>query len=795
MKAADKNHMSVLSNIFENADNIVIVPSYSLERNLTERLLKNSSNKAVLRPFFISYQDIAKNIYLFQSHIDTELNVEISAQTSRFLKRWNLMIAAFAENISVAAVQSLIKDIKSGKKYFASKKLITAVREYLDIDSNLRAIELLIHNLQKENNSAKLFVFSPISKGVIEDEISKMCAVCDNIEAVGDAAEVVKIKSDIRAINHKIFELTQKIQASEASNELEEAKIISLQIQEMLHENNSNIVVITNSYSLRRNVFLELESVDISTNYGVSIADTQEFQLLILMLLLLKDPHDTTVIIGILFSQLFKLNYEALNLDIYKHDLYIDENACVKNMIESNVSLKECHNAMSGVHQEKDLSKIFKKLHEVFFQYCDLSNMSWQIKNKLICFLDDLIKIAEVERIDIANQDLVAWLKFLAGSELIKYHANPTVVFYSLEDLDHMKVDRVIISDTDMIKAEHEAYDNESGNIACYRYLDVMQNSDVRITRASKVNGVIAEKSLMLKLLEQNNKVTYITKYHEIKKQIASFERMTPTQPKPMIEASDANTSYSVSAVDVLLRDPYSYYAKYILKLRKKDKFFDDVWAKDFGILTHDIISHMDFDKPLEELLLRCEASAESILSSQDKITKSYIKGRLNDFVKYIYQLLANHKYESRAEVNGAAVLKLENGQDVEIKSRADRILYNDETVEIIDFKTGVLPSEKQVNEGLYPQLPIEKLILEMEGFPMKTAGKDVRSSFILLKGADKNDNKSIKSDSEKADLSLKNLFAMFIAHNSPYFATYNEHDTKISDYSHLRRFQEWFDE
>jgi len=595
MKKQLQTNNDILNAIFASPDNIVIVPSYFLEKNLTERWIKLSGQEVVLRPCFISYQYVYKHIYAFQRLLDAPISLEFDASTTPFFKKWCLMRIAFKEGASVDYVQSLIKDMKSAKKCYADPKLIDAVNSYLGIDMNRKAIDFLSSRLSKANALNKVFLFSPISRGVIETNIANNGDLREKTHVIGHDFDLVDIKSSISAINHRVFELTRKIELSEALNDTEEAKIISLQIQEMLHSELSNIAVVTNSKSLRRKIFLELEAVGISSNYSMKLVDTQEFQLILCMMQLAQDPNDHHALISILFSNLFTLNYEALGIDIYKQDLYVDEKDYLNKMIESNQGLQEFYNNIISTNQEKELAKFIKKIHCMFFQYSDLSQMAWQMKNKLICFCDDLLSAVESDRIYINNKDVISWIKFLASSEVIASHSNPTVQFYRLEDVDYMLLDRVILSDSEMIKAEKEVGDkNNLENISWYRYLNILQNCEVKITRSRKVAGVVSEKSLVYKILEQNNKFAKSARYNEICKALQNIECVKGVQPAAQLQNNYASTTYSVSAIEVLLRDPYSYYAKYILKLRKKDRFFDDVWARDFGILSHDIMSKID---------------------------------------------------------------------------------------------------------------------------------------------------------------------------------------------------------
>ena len=69
------------------------------------------------------------------------------------------------------------------------------------------------------------------------------------------------------------------------------------------------------------------------------------------------------------------------------------------------------------------------------------------------------------------------------------------------------------------------------------------------------------------------------------------------------------------------------------------------------------------------------------------------------------------------AEARGELVLKI-SGKEIKIVAIADRIEINKENKAIImDYKTGTLPTKKDVFSGLSPQLIIESIILLEGGF------------------------------------------------------------------------------
>ena len=134
---------------------------------------------------------------------------------------------------------------------------------------------------------------------------------------------------------------------------------------------------------------------------------------------------------------------------------------------------------------------------------------------------------------------------------------------------------------------------------------------------------------------------------------------------------------------------------------------------------------------------------------------------------------------------------------------RADRIeCLSDGRYAILDYKTGLPPSEKQVRTGLSPQLTLEAAILRKGGFKAIPAGASVAELvYVRLRGgAEAGEEKPIKFESgtfdEHADHALARLTALiakFADPAIPYFSLLHPMwTTHYGTYDHLARVQEW---
>ena len=166
--------------------------------------------------------------------------------------------------------------------------------------------------------------------------------------------------------------------------------------------------------------------------------------------------------------------------------------------------------------------------------------------------------------------------------------------------------------------------------------------------------------------------------------------------PKPPLEARPRKVS--ASSFEKLLRDPYGFYAEYILKLKPLDDLNKEEDMRDFGNLVHNVLEN--FNK--KYLSAIPENSAEILIEMGRKaFEKSNFKKEKKAFwlpkMEKMMQWVANEEKAYRNtvekvinEVKGRIYIEnLPNGR-FEIFARADRIdKLTGGGLNIIDYKTG----------------------------------------------------------------------------------------------------------
>ena len=106
------------------------------------------------------------------------------------------------------------------------------------------------------------------------------------------------------------------------------------------------------------------------------------------------------------------------------------------------------------------------------------------------------------------------------------------------------------------------------------------------------------------------------------------------------------------------------------------------------------------------------------------------------------------------------------------LTAKADRIdSLADDTLAIIDYKTGEPPKEKEVLDGLAPQLPLEAAIAEAGGFRGFQPAEVSALHYWRLRGDDQDGEQSIKEAERLADAALDGLRRLIDTFDDPTYA------------------------
>jgi ATP-dependent helicase/nuclease subunit B len=278
--------------------------------------------------------------------------------------------------------------------------------------------------------------------------------------------------------------------------------------------------------------------------------------------------------------------------------------------------------------------------------------------------------------------------------------------------------------------------------------------------------------------------------------------------PKPPREARPS--ALSVTDVENWLRDPYTIYAKHILKLRELDAVDLTPGAADRGIVIHGALS--EFTKTFAAALPDDPEDALLAIGRRHfAALDDYPEARAFWWPRFqrIARWFAGWEAERRrrittlaAETFGRIEIPL-GARTFTLSARADRIeRLSDNSFAILDYKTGQVPSEKQVRVGISPQLTLEAAILRGGGFGDIGAGASVGELvYVSLKGREPaGEDKAIdfkdgdaNVHAERALAKLTAVATRFEDEQQPYRSmVLSMWKNRYGTYDHLARVNEW---
>jgi len=354
--------------------------------------------------------------------------------------------------------------------------------------------------------------------------------------------------------------------------------------------------------------------------------------------------------------------------------------------------------------------------------------------------------------------------------------------------------------------------------LAAHDFAQLAASPEVVLTRAEKVDGKPAVPSRWWLRLANLLKGSGLPTAEALSRPHARWARRldTPEGPAAPVEAPRPTPpvktrprQLSVTQVQNWLRDPYSIYARHILGLRKLDEVDLEPGPADRGTLLHAIME--EFTKAYPKTLPP-DARAK-LLDIGKKHFAAYTEHpqvgamwwprfvRVADWILEKEVSFRDGMTEALAEQGGELTFQA-GGKPFTLRARADRLdLYDDDTVGIVDYKTGALPRKDSCETGLQPQLTLEAAMVARGGFG-KTLQKPV--SFLryirLAGGTQLGDVREISDNEDRtlglAEDALANFIELIEAFDDPNRTYPSQPRPRLAniygDFDHLARRLEW---
>lgn len=268
---------------------------------------------------------------------------------------------------------------------------------------------------------------------------------------------------------------------------------------------------------------------------------------------------------------------------------------------------------------------------------------------------------------------------------------------------------------------------------------------EVYLTRALKVDGSPTIPSRFLSRIEavlQAAGILWEIKIPEFAKRIdmpSSFEQIERPKPKPPIEIRPK--ALSVTNIELLMRNPYSIYAKYILGLYPLDELEEVEEQQIYGCAVHEALEDFLKDSPFSvdthKLIQKIKENLKK--AGMPDASIAFYESKIEKIASFLIETQQHRKEVTSKlilENKGQITFPLSDGTPFTLFGKADRIdVLEDNSIEIIDYKTGSLPTFVDVQNGFSPQMPLEAAIVQKNGFENIVSKGPIKLSYWKLTG------------------------------------------------------------
>jgi ATP-dependent helicase/nuclease subunit B len=185
-------------------------------------------------------------------------------------------------------------------------------------------------------------------------------------------------------------------------------------------------------------------------------------------------------------------------------------------------------------------------------------------------------------------------------------------------------------------------------------------------------------------------------------------------KPAPNPTAAQRKVSISITQVDQLKGDPYSFYARQILRLMLLDPVDAEPTAAWRGTEIHDVLEKWATEDNCSPEALITRAESRLADPAFPPISRALWQPRITAALRWV----ADETQRQRTEENRSFIVAEAEGHirlsGVKVKGRADRIdRLADGTLAIVDYKSGKAPTGTAINAGFTLQLGLVGALVE----------------------------------------------------------------------------------
>ncbi len=589
-----------------------------------------------------------------------------------------------------------------------------------------------IQRLNKDKSEA-LLIAGVVGNNLMTSEFIKTALSLDNCQFIAPPA------SDLK-------NLTDKINYVEFENIAHEAEYISLKcVAELSRNPASRIALIAhNQYAKEQyQLFLEKYSLGYKDQFGENIFNQHSISLILIVAELLCRDFDLKRFFTFLAHPMINSTQsQKLKNIIRKNNKFASNLETILSILETDGDqellkyFRTIANALAFHTRSNQFDLVFKSVIKVVEK---LVPTIWQDSQGTISLITEIVQLKHTLEINNIGDFPEILHQIIDGGRLFSPNHEQQIIICPPSSSGFINYDLTVITDLNEGNYPNIAQNNpwlskkmqimiglDTRQIdfdkALYDFYLNIQNKQVLLTRAKKqgTNKLMLPSPFILNLkhiLGDALKTTFAK---------PALEHIVPKSPEVSAKSASFPDILYATDIETLIRAPYNFYAKKILKLRKIDEIDERPNLAEFGNFFHLVAKQYtkNYSPNNANKSLQIISIAESVLVGNNmgdyskKLWKIKIAALANEFIKFDENRRKN-AVKIYSEIQGNTTLNIK-GKNITIKAIADRIeLGCDGTLAILDFKTGSLPTKKDVLSGLSPQLLVEAIIASEGGFPI----------------------------------------------------------------------------
>lgn len=274
-------------------------------------------------------------------------------------------------------------------------------------------------------------------------------------------------------------------------------------------------------------------------------------------------------------------------------------------------------------------------------------------------------------------------------------------------------------------------------------------------------------------------------------------------QPAPNPPVAERPRRIAVTEVDRLKADPFAFYARKMLALAALDPIDADPSPAWRGSAVHRVLEIWMKEDDCDPDRLRARAEDLLAQSSAHPLMRALWQPRLLEAIDWIAEQVASNERDGRkplkAEAYGSCTLA-----GVELYGIVDRIdRLADNSLAVVDYKTGRAPSGRAVHDGYAMQLGLLGVIAERGGFAEVEGVPSTFEYWSMAKDRGKlgyvaspTAGRNGIDPTEFTTLAVRNFVEAaekWLTGNAPFTAKLHPEYAPYGDYDQLMRLDEWY--